>query len=157
MRIRKSVAVFMLAAVLALTAFSQAASAAVQRNGVTDEGRGLVGSWLLTVTFPPSTGLPTTTVLSNFAASGVLTQVTLNPPGTKPGHGTWTPTGTNSFEAITTETTSCCGGPFVVVIDGTGTFTPTEITSTSTFYVFLPTDLVHPVFIGTSTATGTRT
>jgi hypothetical protein len=157
MRVRKSVAVFMLAAVVALTAFSQAGSAAVQRNVVPDQDRGLIGSWLLTVTFPPSTGLPTTTVMANFAASGVLTQVTLNPPGTKPGHGTWTPTGTNSFETTVWETTSCCGGPFVVRIDGAGMFTPTEINANSTFYVYLPTDLVHPVFIGASTTTGTRT
>jgi hypothetical protein len=159
MRIRKSLAILTLGALLALTATAPAAWAATQGNGIYQEDGGLTGTWLVTLTFPPSNPpLPTTTAVLSVAGGGVAALVDINPPGTATGLGSWrTLVGHHSFVATLWQTTNIAGPTLAVKVRITGIFTENDIRSTTdTFEVFLPADLTNPVAIGTASVSGNR-
>jgi hypothetical protein len=141
---------------LALAGIPATASATTESNGDRDQGEGLTGSWLITLTFPRP--FPATTSVVSFAAGGVYAEIYLNPQNTSTALGTWKRLGRSSFRATFWQTTSVSGSTFAVRVDATGTFNATDISTSSTFDVFLPTDLTTPIpgASGSATGTGTR-
>jgi hypothetical protein len=98
---------------VALAGIPTAASAATESNGDHEDGEGLSGSWLITLTFPPP--FPLTTSVVSFAAGGVYAEIYLNPQNTSTALGTWKHTGRNSFSATFWQTTNVNGSTFAVM------------------------------------------
>lgn len=89
----KRIAPFVLVLVAALFAGRSARAAAADAGAVSPADTNVVGSWVVTVTPDPASGVPPFKELYTFHGDGTLSEVDDNAPGPPfpftPGHGVW--------------------------------------------------------------------